>query len=599
MLEPALAPCRPARRLRGGLSVLAFLAATIAAGAEPSSNVSAAARFRQPVALGFAGGGARLIVANRLTGSVSVIDTHASRLIAEHDVGRGLADLGALPDGRHWLAVDPADDALLLLEERAGAVRLVARSAVSADPISLCVVPGEASCVVASRWSRRLSFFDVERARGRGSTPALRASGTLGLPFSPRAMAAIRGGAKLLVADAFGGALAVVDVRRRTVDRIVALGGHNIGGLAVTPDDQAVVISHQVLNAPARTVSEDVQWGILLNNDLRVVRLERLLAASAGGDAMAESLLVNLGEVSRGGGDPGALAFAAGGTLILALGGVDQVATGRSAAHLQRRIAVGRRPTALAVSPDGRTVAVAETLDDTVAFLDVESGEPKPRVALGPRREPSLAERGERLFFDARLSRGGWMSCHSCHTEGHSNGLNVDTFGDGEFGAPKRVPSLLGVGETGPWSWNGRFVKLDDQVHQSTLTTMQGAWPTDAEVAELTAYLRALAPPPPAVTGSLSAAASRGRELFTRECAQCHAPPRYTSAGHFDVGLTDAAGNREFNPPSLRGVGTRSPLLHDGRAATLDDVFRRVRHPAGDEWGGDEIADLVAFLKTL
>ena len=58
-------------------------------------------------------------------------------------------------------------------------------------------------------------------------------------------------------------------------------------------------------------------------------------------------------------------------------------------------------------------------------------------------------------------------------------------------------------------------------------------------------------------------------------------------------------GNHEFNPPSLRGVSRRDTLLHDGRADSLEDVFQKERHPRGLELTRQEIADLVAFLKTL
>src|SRR5262249_5606729 len=156
----------------------------------------------------------------------------------------------------------------------------------------------------------------------------------------------------------------------------------------------------------------------------------------------------------------------------------------------------------------------------------------------------------------------------SCHTDGHTNGLLADTLGDGSYGAPKRVPSLLGTGATGPWGWTGPFERLGDQVRSSIETTMQGRPPTDEQVADLTAYLRALPPPTPADPAGGGEAAARGRAVFdARGCTECHAPPEYTTPGRYDVGLADEVGNRRFNPPALRGVGRRTSLLHDGRAA--------------------------------
>ncbi len=58
-------------------------------------------------------------------------------------------------------------------------------------------------------------------------------------------------------------------------------------------------------------------------------------------------------------------------------------------------------------------------------------------------------------------------------------------------------------------------------------------------------------------------------------------------------------GNREFNPPSLRGVSNRDSFLHDGRARSLEEVFQKERHPRGLVLTPKEVTELVAFLKTL
>ena len=40
-------------------------------------------------------------------------------------------------------------------------------------------------------------------------------------------------------------------------------------------------------------------------------------------------------------------------------------------------------------------------------------------------------------------------------------------------------------------------------------------------------------------------------------------------------------------------------LLHDGRAATLEDVFLKNNHPQNIDMTPAEVADLVTFLKSL
>src|SRR5207249_6766479 len=147
---------------------------------------------------------------------------------------------------------------------------------------------------------------------------------------------------------------------------------------------------------------------------------------------------------------------------------------------------------------------------------------------------------------------------------------------------PKRVLSLRGVGDTGPWAWNGSMATLDAQVRKSIESTMHGKKPTDDQVRDLTAYLQSL-PPAPAharLVGRMDErAVQRGRDVFAKhECAKCHAPPTYTSPKTYDVGLADEAGLKHFNPRSLRGTSQGGPYVHDARAATLEEVFTKHRH---------------------
>jgi cytochrome c peroxidase len=455
---------------------------------------------------------------------------------------------------------------------------------------------------VASLWSRRLTFAAIEN-RPSGEQSGLANLGNLVLPFCPRELARSGDGSKLVVADAFGGRLAVVDAPRRSIESVRTIPAHNIRGMAFTPDGRSLVIAHQHLNHLAQTTFDDVHWGMLIRNHLRVVRTDALWKAGSDSGLLDGSRLFDLGDVGYAAGDPGALAFDSVGTLIVALPGVDEIAITASPDQAPRRIAVGRRPAAVTTSPDGSVVYIADALDDTVSVVEIKSGMRLAAISLGPRPQPTAADRGERLFFSAKLSHDGWMSCQSCHTDGHTNNLLSDTLGDGSYGAPKRVPSLLGVSGTGPWTWTGSMTRLEDQIRKSIATTMHGVKPSDSQVADLTAYLASLVPPSKLETGAGagdSPATTRGRAVFqARKCETCHVSPEFTSPGRFDVGLKDEMGNHEFNPPSLRGVGSRDSLLHDGRARSLEEVFQQEKHPRGLALTPREIADLVAYLKAL
>src|SRR5262249_47596450 len=151
------------------------------------------------------------LVANRRSGSISVIDAATRQVVTESDVGRGLADLAVLPDGRHLLAVDQAASGLLLLHYHDRPIRVLDRIKVGPDPVRLAVSPDGPVCAVASLWSRGLTFIELARRASAGGLPALSPIGGLDLPFSPRELVFAGRGTQLVVADAFGGRMAVVD----------------------------------------------------------------------------------------------------------------------------------------------------------------------------------------------------------------------------------------------------------------------------------------------------------------------------------------------------------------------------------------------------
>jgi mono/diheme cytochrome c family protein len=582
--------------LIAGALPAAMLLSSQAASGEPVS------RERQPAALVLVDSGKTIVVANRRSGSLSIIDVAASRTVAEHDVSRGLADLVALKEPGRLLAADQGSNELLLLDCHDLEVQVLDRLKVSPDPVRLAVLGDGASCAVASRRSRRLTFVSIAKGP-MGRAAAVAATVGLDLPFCPGELVSSGNGSKLVVADAFGGGLAVIDCQRRAIESVRTIPGHNIGGMAFTPDGKSLVIAHQYLNHLAQTTFDDVHWGLLIRNHLRVVPADKLFAASSAAALLDAGRLFDLGDVGYAAGDPGRVAFSTRGDLIVALAGVDEIAITASPEQGPKRIVVGHGPAALAPSLDGSSVFVANRLDDTISVILIKSGMRTATISLGPRPVLTSAQKGERLFYSAKLSHDGWMSCHSCHTDGHTNNLLSDTLGDGSYGAPKRVPSLLGVAATGPWTWTGSMARLEDQVAKSIETTMHGTKLKDSQITDLKAYLETLSPPPRIMTRLGEADSSEiaaGRVIFqARKCGTCHAAPEYTSPEQYDIGLRDEVGNRAFNPPSLRGLSSRDSFLHDGRSRSLEEVFQKEKHPRGLVLTPKEVTELVAFLKTL
>jgi cytochrome c peroxidase len=444
--------------------------------------------------------------------------------------------------------------------------------------------------VVACLWPHQLAVVEVP-AGGKA-----RLARTVALPFAPRLQLALPGGDRLVVADAFGGRVAVVDAGRGAVESVRTLPLHNIRGLALSADGKELLLAHQMLSEDSPTRSDEVRWGNVVSNVLRSLPLAAVLKPEA--DLLRGSRQQPLGDFLHGTADPAGVSVA-GGRTVVALAGTGEVALGPVGPKPWDYLRVGRRPTAVVATRDGRRAFVANTFGDSVTALDVPAAKVLGEVALGPTPPLTAAQRGELLFFDGRLSREGWMSCHSCHSDGHTNGRRSDTLGDGSYGAPKRVPSLLGVADTAPYAWNGSLPDLRAQVRQSIVSTMNGTKPTSREVADLEAYLRTLPPPPPLHGGS-EEAVRRGKGVFDAQgCARCHAPPAYTTPRTYEVGLSDELGKSAFNPPSLRGAGQGLTFLHDGRAATLEEVFTRHHHQIARDVSRQDLEALATFLRTL
>lgn len=111
---------------------------------------------------------------------------------------------------------------------------------------------------------------------------------------------------------------------------------------------------------------------------------------------------------------------------------------------------------------------------------------------------------------------------------------------------------------------------------------------------------------PPAADGE-----ARGQEIFTQRCSRCHVPPSFSGprvaleeiGTDPVVGRSRERGTGAYRVPSLRGVSTRGPLLHDASLPTLDALFdpgRRVPgHRHGLDLGEHARRDLLDYLRTL
>lgn len=584
-----------ARLFSLGQFLTAVLAVTLSALASSARAIELASRPRHPVAIQLAPHEDFLYTANQRSGTLSVVDIAARKVVGEVEVGERLSHLVTSPLGG-LLATDEARHELVVIGGAGTDLKIRQRLTVPSYPVSIALAQHGRAGTVASLWSRQLAFLEFD---DQGVAKVVE---VLDLPFAPRCQLYAKQDTRLIVADAFSGRLAIIDPVQHRLLHVREFPGHNIRGLGISSNGQMLIVAHQMLNELAHTVRNDVHWGLLMSNDLRWLKLESVLTKDA--DLYAGAHMHPLGHAGSATGDPAGLAVASNGNVVVSLGGVQEIAVGREDDFSLQRVGVGRRPTAIAIAASGKLAVIANTFADSVSVVDLESHEAQAEIALGPAYKLSLAERGEQLFFDASLSHDSWMSCNSCHPDGHTNGMLNDNFSDASFGAPKRVLSLLGRAETAPFAWNGSARDLDTQIRNSISQTMQSDQePRDSQVAAITAFLETLQTPPSidhARNRQDAAAIARGKQQFTSlKCITCHAPPVYTTPGTYQVNLSDKLGNDRFNPPSLLGVGQRGPYFHDNRAKELADVFRTFGHQLDRELDADELADLLAFLRSL
>jgi cytochrome c5 len=139
----------------------------------------------------------------------------------------------------------------------------------------------------------------------------------------------------------------------------------------------------------------------------------------------------------------------------------------------------------------------------------------------------------------------------------------------------------------------------------------------------LAAYVTSLADGLPSADAAWQAS-PHGADVFASRCTGCHAAPGLTGAPvALDVVGTDptlgrspSRGTGTYRVPSLHGVGSRGPLLHDGTVASVDAMLDPDRiaadytgglhgsgavpgHPFGFDLSSTDRASLLAYLQAL
>ncbi len=556
--------------------------------------------FAHPVAVVMSDDGASAFIVNRDLPTISIINTKTleSRVISGH--WSGIVDAALMPNSKRLIAVSSTPPSLLAINTEPMLESEPTSKAVEPTTIALKALPAKVAvsldggfACVSLTWDHSICIIPLAKD-GDNAT-------SIPLSFPPKELLALPD-QRFLVADAFGGQLAVIDASASTIVAVHQFPFHHIGGMTRQTSTEQILITHQRLSKVAETSRDDIHWGNLMQNGVTSAQEVDLLSDVKRIDNNLH--FRPLGDVGNGAADPADIAAWNQGHIAVAVAGTNQVAFWNRHAKAPMFVDVGVKPTRLVHFGTSQLLCI-NTLDDTASLLDFSNGIRAARTFGNPRMLETAVERGEAAFYSAKLSHDGWMSCNSCHVDGHSPDLLADTIGDGSFGNPKRIPSLLNASVTGPWGWNASKPSLEIQVQQTLQMTMHrdqrsrtGGLSDDDVSRDIAAYLQTLSTPSPPQHADEDVAP--GKITFRdRGCVKCHNPGQsYTSPETYDVAVHDEAGSKMFNPPSLHGLRHRRAFFHDARFKSLDDVLKF--HPDEKIAGLPEVmSELKTFLMTL
>ncbi|NLJ44018.1 MAG: hypothetical protein GX431_10200, partial [Bacteroidales bacterium] len=295
---------------------------------------------------------------------------------------------------------------------------------------------------------------------------------------------------------------------------------------------------------------------------------------------------------------------------------------GISSGIVIKRIPTGANPKGMALSPDGKILYVAEHLQDRIAVINTETLETEGTIHLGGSGRITVARHGRRLLNNAGGTFQTQYSCYTCHPDTHEDGLTYNMASKDMGRNMTNTQSLRNIGDTPPYKWNGKnqSVYKQDGMRFSTVLTRNEAF-SYKDLDALTAYIMSGIPNPPNLTynpnGELTEAQKRGKEIFerthdkkgfeipvTNRCVTCHPAPYFTNKKPAGVGTLAATDDSIlFDTPHLNNIFASPPYLHDGRAATLEEIWtiygKTEEHGSVNDLTKIELNELVEYLKSL
>lgn len=533
--------------------------------------------------------GARALVTEFDEGALAVIDVASGKVL--HHVSTG----GKEPTG---VAVTPDGALAVVTNSFSGSVAFVDLKALKSTtmplpgaPYDVVLSPDGSTAYVSVSQLDHVAIVNVTERKVVGTLPTGR---------RPRSLALTPDGSVLAVGNFTQGSVSFLDVVNRRRIGEGPTPAVNLRGVAIYPNGR---LAYCVAQRAQNERPTETAIGIWSNQSFHV--------RPGGGINGAENIWLDF--LGKDVSDPESVVFdpTYSRVFITCSGGhsVNVLPTrqGGDTVTIQN---VGAHPKGLAFRPDGKELWVANHLGNDLAVIDPATLKVTRRIDLGPtqRKDPTLL--GRFLFSSASIVNGGQFSCNSCHPDGATDGIAWkfvhvrDALGKT---MERNVRSLRGeIADTAPFRWSGAGPELHEFVKEEVHGLLQGPRLSEPEVDAMVTYLASLKLPPNPhrnPDGTMTESALRGKALFTgkAECGTCHAGPKAGGGRKGWVGTTPEG--LALDVPHLAGVYDTYPYLHDGSAATLEEIFSKRNpkkaHGKADALTEAELADLLAYVRQL
>jgi YVTN family beta-propeller protein len=593
-----------------------------------------ALRYKTPLNLALSPDGTELYVACEASNTVIVVDVASHTVAAEIETGGQPTDVAFSPDGSFAYVTNRLDDTAVVVDTRTRTV--LHTVAVGDEPHGVLTDRPGRHVYVLNTSADSISVLDAKTLE---ETKRLTASrGPWSLSLSPD-------GRQIMVTNTLSrfiefrtpsmSEVTVIDTKTGIVeDRVVVPGANLMQGIAWHPSGEFALIT---LNRTKNLVPMTrLVQGWTITNGMGVVwrdgRVDQVLldephlcfpdaadvaispdgrygfVTSCGSDRVAvveiDKLLAMLQEASP-----------------YEREHVFPNHMGKPTEFVVKYIATGCSPRGVLFSHDGRTAFVANALDDSVTVIDVNRLDAVAQIDLGGPKEITKVRFGERLFHSADITFHRQFSCHSCHPDGHIDGLTYDIEPDGIGVSPVDNRTLRGILDTAPFKWEGTNPSLQRQCGPRLAVFFTRIDPfTPEELSALDNYICTIPRPPNRyreVGGKLTPAQRRGKIVFERtmtndgriipvdnRCVTCHFPPLFTDRTRRDIGTKMWLDEEsEFDVPHLNNIYDSAPYLHNGASETLEEIWTEFnpydQHGISNDMTKDQLNDLIEYLKTL